>query len=201
VYESGVRLLLFLVFTSIPAFGQFCFSGYEHWANDAPWKVENGDHQREIDPRYNLDRLTPDEKLAYFAIRESFQVLYDGARPKNVSMTPYWQDTKNRMVQQNIGKNCISIHGFWITAVHIMQVLYNTVFVHVSGWTTLPVGFINTTSMDWNVGFEDLRSRPKLTVFWETSFRESRAEFQKILEKEEEERRCRKAQKILEKEE
>ena len=34
-------------------------------------------------------------------------------------------------------------------------------------------------SMDWDVGFENLRALPKLTVFWETSAHESDAELQK----------------------
>ncbi len=177
-----MRILLFLVLTSIPASGQFAFDFYSPCANEAPWRNENGNQEREIDPRYNLDRLSPDEKLAYFAVRESFEVLYRGARPKNVNMSGYWQDTNNRMVRQTRGTKLFSLHSFWITEVHIIQVLYNTVFVRVSGWTTLPVGFMNTTSMVWDVGFEDLRSRAKLTVFWETSVHESDAELQKIRE-------------------
>jgi hypothetical protein len=47
------------------------------------------------------------------------------------------------------------------------------------GWTTFPVGSMNAILMDWDLGFENLRVLPKLTVFWETSAQESDAELQK----------------------
>jgi hypothetical protein len=41
---------------------------------------------------------------------------------------------------------------------------------------------MNAISMDWDVGFENLRALPKLTVFWERSAHESDAELQKIMD-------------------
>ena len=167
--SKAPRILLFLVLTGNLASGQFAFEYYSRCTDDAPWKVENGDQRREIDPRYNLDKLTPDEKLGYSAVKESFEVLYRGARPKNVSMSTYWQQTSSRMLRRTTGTKLFSLNSFWITRIRIIQVLYNTVFIHICGWTTFPVGAMNAISMDWDVGFENLRVLPKLTVFWETS--------------------------------
>jgi hypothetical protein len=178
--SKAPRILLFLVLTGNLASGQFAFEYYSRCTDAAPWEMENGDQEREIDPRYNLDRLTPDEKLGYCAVKESFEILYRGARPKNVSMSTYWQQTSNRMLRRTTGTKLFSLNSFWITRIRIIQVLYNTVFIHVCGWTTFPVGPMNAISMDWDVGFENLRVLPKLTVFWETSAHESDAELQKI---------------------
>jgi hypothetical protein len=142
--------------------------------------VENGDQEREIDPRYNLDRLRRDEKLGYCAVKESFEVLYRVARPKNVSMSTYWHQTSSRMLRPSTGTKLFSLNNSWITRIRIIQGLYNTVFIHVCGWTTFPVGPMNAISMDWDVGFENLRVLPKLTVFWETSVHESDAELQRF---------------------
>ena len=70
--SKAARILLFLVLTGNLASGQFAFEFYSSCIDEAPWKIENGDQEREIDPRYNLDRLTPDEKLGYCAVKRIF---------------------------------------------------------------------------------------------------------------------------------
>ena len=45
--------------------------------------------------------------------------------------------------------------------------------------TTFPVDPMNAILMDWDVGFENPRVLPKLTVSWETSAQQSDAELQK----------------------
>ena len=70
--SKAPRILLFLVLTGNLASGQFAFEYYSRCTDEAPWEMENGDQERGIDPRYNIDRLTPDEKLSFCAVKQSY---------------------------------------------------------------------------------------------------------------------------------
>jgi hypothetical protein len=108
-------------------------------------------------------------------------------------MSDYWRDNYERQTQRRVDDYCeprtknanpfayIYIQAYNIRSSKITQVLNNTIFVDVTGHVTLSVSWYSSFKMDWDLGFEDLRSdHPRLTVFWETSARKLDYELHKM---------------------
>jgi hypothetical protein len=150
-----------------------------------------------------LDILHVDAMRGYYAAWDGFNCIYSGVDPKIVTMSDYWSDNYGRQTQRRVDDYCepwtknanpfgyIYIQAYNIRSIKITQVLNNTIFVHVTGHLTLSVSCYSSFKMDWDLGFEDLRSdHPRLTVFWETSARKLDYELHKMWRGERNEQEC-----------
>jgi hypothetical protein len=157
------------------------------------FRAETAASARLTDPGFNLDRLAGDDLRAYYAAWNSLNVIYRGMVPQLITMSDYWRTNYQRQVSRYLEKyrksrsrstgfnGPVYIQFFNIRSLKITQILYNTVFLHITGYVTFSDTWCNFAKMDWDMGFEDIRSaQPKLTVFWETSAHELENELSKM---------------------
>jgi hypothetical protein len=144
------------------------------------------------DPEFNLDTLEGDGLRAYYATWNSLNVIYRGMVPQVITMSDYWRANYQRQVSRSLGEyrksrsrgdanGLVYIRFFYLRSLKITQILYNTVFLHITGYVTFSDSWCNFAKMDWDMGFEDIRStHPKLTVFWESSAHETEDELSRM---------------------
>jgi hypothetical protein len=157
------------------------------------FRAETPASARLTDPEFNLDILEGDGLRAYYAAWNSLNVLYRGVVPQLITMSDYWRANYQRQVSRYLDEDRKSrsrsavlngpvyIQFFYIRSLKITQILYNTIFLHVTGYVTFSDTWRNFAKMDWDMGFEDIRSaQPKLTVFWETSAHEMENELSRV---------------------
>jgi hypothetical protein len=144
------------------------------------------------DPEFNLDTLEGDGLRAYYATWNSLNVIYRGMVPQVITMSDYWRANYQRQVSRYLGdyrksrsrgdaNGLVYIRFFYLRSLKITQILYNTVFLHITGYVTFSDRWRNFAKMDWDMGFEDIRStHPKLTVFWESSAHETENELSRM---------------------
>jgi hypothetical protein len=157
------------------------------------FRAETPASARLTDPEFNLDILEGDGLRAYYAAWNSLNVLYRGVVPQLITMSDYWRANYQRQVSRYLDEyrksrsrstvlnGPVYIQFFNIRSLKITQILYNTVFLHVTGYVTFSDTWRNFAKMDWDMGFEDIRSaQPKLTVFWETSAHEMENELSRV---------------------
>jgi hypothetical protein len=157
------------------------------------FRAETSESARLSDPEFNLDILEGDGLRAYYAAWNSLNVIYRGVVPQLITMSDYWRANYQRQVSRYLDEyrqsrsrsavpnGPVYIQFFNIRSLKITQILYNTVFLHVTGYVTLSDTWRNFAKMDWDMGFEDIRSaQPKLTVFWETSAHQMENEFSRM---------------------
>ena len=161
------------------------------------FRAETPASARLSDPEFNLDTLEGDGLRAYYAAWNSLNVIYRGVVPQLVTMSDYWRANYQRQVSRYLGEyprsrsrgsgpnGPVYIRFFNLRSLKITQILYNTVFLHVTGYVTFSDTWRNFTKMDWDMGFEDIRSaQPKLTVFWETSAHQTEYELCRMWQQE-----------------
>jgi hypothetical protein len=157
------------------------------------FRAETPASARLSDPEFNLDVLEGDGLRAYYAAWNSLNVIYRGVVPQLITMSDYWRANYQRQVSRYLDEyrnsrsrsavpnGPVYIQFFNLRSLKITQILYNTVFLHVTGYVTFGDTWRNSTKMDWDMGFEDIRSaQPKLTVFWETSAHEMENELSRV---------------------
>jgi hypothetical protein len=157
------------------------------------FRAETPASARLSDPEFNLDTLEGDRLRAYYATWNSLNVIYRGVVPQLITMSDYWRANYQRQVSRYLSEDLKSrsrgavpngpvyIQFFRIRSLKITQILYNTVFLHVTGYVTFSDTWRNFARMEWDMGFEDIRSaQPKLTVFWETSAHQMESELSRM---------------------
>jgi hypothetical protein len=197
------RFLILLAVLTMASLGQ----SYREEASPDDFRLQSPQEARELDPEYNLDVLNADALRAYYAAWDGFNCIYRGFAPQIVTMSDYWRENYDRQTQRRVHDFCepktkgtnpfgyLYIQAYNIRSLKITQILNDTVFVHVTGRATLSTSLYSTLKMDWDLGFEDLRSdHPKLTVFWETSVRKLDYELHDMWRKERVEREYQEAQ-------
>jgi hypothetical protein len=161
------------------------------------FRAETPASARLSDPEFNLDTLEGDGLRAYYAAWNSLNVIYRGVVPQLITMSDYWRANYQRQVSRYLGEyrksrsrgadtnGPVYIQFFNIRSLKITQILYNTVFLHLTGYVTFSDTWRNFAKMDWDMGFEDIRSaQPKLTVFWETSAHQTEDELSRMWQQE-----------------
>lgn len=161
------------------------------------FRAETPASARLSDPEFNLDILEGDGLRAYYAAWNSLNVIYRGVVPQLITMSDYWRANYQRQVSRSLDEyrksrsrtsvpnGPVYVQFFNIRSLKITQILYNTVFLHVTGYVTFSDTWRNFAKMDWDMGFEDIRSaQPKLTVFWETSAHQMENELSRMSQQE-----------------
>ena len=161
---------LFLLYTSlmiVPVLGQ-----EDRDPRPDDFRAETPASARLSDPEFNLDTLEGDGLRAYYATWNSLNVIYRGMVPQVITMSDYWRANYQRQVSRYLGEyrksrsrgdanSLVYIRFFYLRSLKITQILYNTIFLHITGYVTF--SDVGAISPKW-IGIWGLRISAQPTL-------------------------------------